>query len=205
FYQARNLLKLPLAAALSLVQILTMLLMMILYTWLQRRIATSDLQSTQNIARPVVTWGERLFLVANLFLMLILLFTPLIALIARSFIRNGAFTLEYYRALGQIDEGSVLAISPLAATLNSLQIAIVTTIVALIMGLITAYLIGGRNRPKWTTQILDPIFMLPLATSAVTLGFGFTIALDTPPLDLRASWWIIPIAHTLVAIPFVVR
>jgi thiamine transport system permease protein len=28
---------------------------------------------------------------------------------------------------------------------------------------------------------------------------------DTPPLDLRTSWWIIPIAHALVALPFVVR
>ncbi len=47
--------------------------------------------------------------------------------------------------------------------------------------------------------------MLPLGTSAVTLGLGFIIALDQPPLDLRASPALIPIAHTLVAFPFVVR
>jgi thiamine transport system permease protein len=47
--------------------------------------------------------------------------------------------------------------------------------------------------------------MLPLATSAVTLGLGFIIALDQPPLNLRASPLLIPIAHTLVALPFVVR
>ena len=47
--------------------------------------------------------------------------------------------------------------------------------------------------------------MLPLATSAVTLGFGFIVALDEPPLDLRASPLLIPIAHTLVALPFVLR
>src|SRR5690606_5350937 len=44
-----------------------------------------------------------------------------------------------------------------------------------------------------------------LATSAVTLGFGFIIALDEPPLNLRTSPALIPIAHTLVALPFVVR
>jgi thiamine transport system permease protein len=49
------------------------------------------------------------------------------------------------------------------------------------------------------------LFMLPLATSAVTLGFGYIVALDEPPLNLRASWVLIPIAHTLVAMPFVVR
>jgi thiamine transport system permease protein len=46
--------------------------------------------------------------------------------------------------------------------------------------------------------------MLPLGTSAVTIGFGFIVALGEP-VDLRASFWLIPIAHALVAIPFVVR
>jgi thiamine transport system permease protein len=47
--------------------------------------------------------------------------------------------------------------------------------------------------------------MLPLGTSAVTLGLGFIVALDTPPLDLRASPLLLPLAHTLVALPFVLR
>ncbi len=47
--------------------------------------------------------------------------------------------------------------------------------------------------------------MLPLGTSAVTLGLGFIVALDRPPLDLRASPALIPLAHTLVAFPFVLR
>jgi thiamine transport system permease protein len=49
------------------------------------------------------------------------------------------------------------------------------------------------------------VFMLPLGTSAVTLGLGYIIALDRPPLDLRASPALLPLAHTLVAFPFVVR
>ncbi|MGD8850616.1 MAG: ABC transporter permease subunit, partial [Anaerolineales bacterium] len=54
-------------------------------------------------------------------------------------------------------------------------------------------------------RILDPLLMLPLGTSAVTLGLGFIVALDSPPLNLRASPILVPIAHTLVAFPFVVR
>jgi thiamine transport system permease protein len=54
-------------------------------------------------------------------------------------------------------------------------------------------------------RILDPLFMLPLATSAVTLGFGYIISLDRPPLNLRSSIILVPIAHTLVAMPFVIR
>ena len=47
--------------------------------------------------------------------------------------------------------------------------------------------------------------MLPLGASAAMLGFGFLLAFDDPPLDLRSSALIVPIAQALVAIPFVVR
>ncbi len=47
--------------------------------------------------------------------------------------------------------------------------------------------------------------MLPLGVSAVTVGFGFLITLDQPPLDLRSSWLLVPIAQAMVALPLVVR
>jgi len=37
------------------------------------------------------------------------------------------------------------------------------------------------------------------------LGFGFLLAFDDPPLDLRSSPAIVPVAQALVALPFVVR
>ena len=47
--------------------------------------------------------------------------------------------------------------------------------------------------------------MLPLGVSAVTVGFGFLIALDAPPLDFRSSALLVPIAQAMVATPLVVR
>ena len=47
--------------------------------------------------------------------------------------------------------------------------------------------------------------MLPLGTSAVTIGLGMLITFDAPPADWRASWWLVPVGHALVAVPFVVR
>ena len=52
---------------------------------------------------------------------------------------------------------------------------------------------------------LDALLMLPLGASAAMLGFGFLLAFDEPPLDLRSSPAIVPLAQSLVAIPFVVR
>jgi thiamine transport system permease protein len=47
--------------------------------------------------------------------------------------------------------------------------------------------------------------MLPLGTSAVIVGFGFLVALGNLPFDLRTSVVLIPIAHAIVALPFLVR
>ena len=55
------------------------------------------------------------------------------------------------------------------------------------------------------SALLEPLVLLPLGTSAVTLGFGYILTMGRPPLDLRASPALVPIAHTLVAFPFVVR
>ncbi|MBK9210988.1 MAG: hypothetical protein IPL71_23000 [Anaerolineales bacterium] len=43
--------------------------------------------------------------------------------------------------------------------------------------------------------------MLPLGSSAVMLGLGFIISFGRS----LASPWFVPIAHTLVALPFAIR
>jgi len=75
---------------------------------------------------------------------------------------------------------------------------------ALVLGFPAAWALA-RYKKSLASRLLDPILMLPLGTSAVTLGLGFIVALDSPPLDLRTSPLLIPLAHTLVAFPFVVR
>ena len=69
--------------------------------------------------------------------------------------------------------------------------------------MLAAALVGYRR--GWLPRSFDALVMLPLGTSAVIVGFGFLVSLDTPPLDLRTSILLVPIAHALVALPFVVR
>jgi len=47
--------------------------------------------------------------------------------------------------------------------------------------------------------------MLPLGASAVTLGLGFIIAFSRPPLNWVSSPLLVPLAHTMIALPFVIR
>ena len=201
YYQAVNIFNLPLAAALSLVQISTMLLMMVIYTNTQKKLHLS-LTSSAVASRPVRSCRERLIVIVCIALISLLLFTPLLALIARSLFASGKLSFAGYTDLALKSRGSLLFIPPLAAILNSLRYALMAMVAALCLGLIASYMIHRRGR---LSRLFDPLFMLPLATSAVTLGFGFIVALDEPPLNLRSSWLIIPISHTLVALPFVIR
>lgn len=199
YLQYNTFLNLPVAAALSLVQIGFMAVMLVVYTRLQQRSA-GDLRRVQRVTRKPRE-RERLVVSLNLVVMSLLLFAPLGALVWRS-LTIGGFGLRNYTRLADNPRGSVLFVPPLDAVQNSLLFAVATTILALALGLSAAYLLGRGGRfARW----FDPIFMLPLATSAVTLGLGFIISLDKPPLNLRSSPLLIPLAHTLVAMPFVIR
>ena len=72
--------------------------------------------------------------------------------------------------------------------------------IALLVGGLAAHVLARRP-----PGALDGFVLLPLGASAVMLGFGFVIAFDSPPLDFRSSWWLVPVAQALVATPFVVR
>ena len=199
YLQAVNLFNLPVAAGLSLLQIALMFALMLVYTRLAPPTCRQGLRpAPARLPRGARQW---LAVAAVAAFMLTLLGAPLLALLLRSLTgADGALTADWYAALSRDLRGSVLFVPPVQAVGNSLLFATCTTALALVLGLLAAGLLRQRGR-RW----LDPLFMLPLATSAVTLGFGFIIALDEPPLDLRASPLLIPIAHTLVALPFVVR
>lgn len=204
YRQAVHLFSLPMAAALSLIQIVFTFLLMWAYTRLQRRSTVSlNPESAAQTQRKPSSNAERCFIVFNVLFVLLFLGAPLFALAYESIATSRGFSLVYYRALFENPIRSVFYIPPVQAVSYSVGYALITLVLALILGLLaTVYISRKKSR---FSQILDPIFMLPLSTSAVTLGFGFIIALDEPPLNLRASLLIVPIAHVLVAFPFVVR
>jgi thiamine transport system permease protein len=142
----------------------------------------------------------RAFLLANLAFMAVLLGTPIAVLVTRSFGPG----LEAYRDLAHTSTGFLEP--PIRAVWTSLRYATIATAVALVIGGAAAFALASAHRARRRGRsLLDVLVMLPLGVSAVTVGFGFLIALDSPPLDLRTSPAIIPIAHALIAIPFVVR
>ena len=205
YRQAVHLFNLPVAAALSLLQIGCTFGLMVVYTRLQQRITVPlQLRPRQITARQPRTRSERWLVGINVAVMILLLVVPLLSLAERSLSTGqSGYSLAYYRELSANRQSSIFFVPPLLAVRNSLLFAGATVVLALTLGLISAWLLA-RQRGQ-LGRLLDPVFMLPLGTSAVTLGFGYIIALAKPPLNLRASPVLVPLAHTLVALPFVVR
>ena len=204
YTQTTRFLNLDVAAVLALSQMAAVVGLLVAYRAVQRRYQHQQrlLPRRELTARPS-TAGQRLVVAANVATMLVLLGTPLVVLIERSLSTPSGYALTYYRALDESRRGSTLFVSPLEATANSLTFALAATAIALIVGgLASIYLSYRRTR---MAAAADTMLTLPLGTSAATIGFGFIIALDEPPLNLRASWWIVPIAHALIGVPFVIR
>ena len=133
---------------------------------------------------------------------------PLLALVVRSLRVGGGWSLDNYRAIGTTGGGNALLVPVWTALENSLRTAVDATTIALLLGLTVAFLVSRPARGRAERRgraFLDGLFMLPLGVSAVTIGFGFLITLDQPPLDLRSSPLLVPIAQAMVALPLVVR
>lgn len=192
YRQAVSLFDLPLAAALAVVQLAGVTAALWIYSaYQERHTAEWTVAGDRMRARP--TGNARFLAPAATWITLSLLSIPLVVLVTKS-LGTGSYR-------GLVDGDPVVG-RPVEAVANSLMYAAVATIIAVVIGLMAAAVISGRKGrlSRW----FDLTLMLPLGTSAVTIGFGFIVALDRP-VDLRATVLLVPIAHALIAIPFVVR
>ncbi len=200
YRQYVNFLRPDIAAVLALFQIVFTFVVMMIYTrWQQGTAVSLDMRAEKaNLKRPG-TWPEKIAVITIMGGLFLFLVTPLLALVWQSLVdRDGNLTLAYYQALSEARRGSVVFIAPLTAVRNSIGYALLTVLLAGGLGLMTAVALA---RPGGWRKWADPLFMLPLGASAVTLGFGYVVTYSS----LRTSAWLVLIAHTLVALPFVVR
>ncbi len=214
YKQAIQFFNLPLASLLSFIQLLCTLAFSILYSRLISKPAVASGPRPAGAAlHPAHTIRQKLFLSGMVSLLLILFLLPLISLPLRSLTRleadrgqrgqvQSGFTSDYYAELFINRQDSIFYVPPLDAIFNSLGYAVLTIILSLVLGFPVAL---ALRRPKRLERLLDPLLMLPLGASAVTLGLGFIVTFNRPPLALVSSPLLVPLAHTLIALPFVIR
>ncbi|MDX3320528.1 iron ABC transporter permease [Streptomyces sp. ME03-5684b] len=201
YRQTSQVFDLSTAAVLTLIQFAAVVAVLAVHAWTVRRRETAlRLVDAATTARRPRGAGQWALLAGVLGVIAVLLVLPLAVLVQRSL---GASGFGYYRALTREDGGAFL-VPPIEAIGNSLQYAVAATVIAVVIGALAATALTRRDAGRFVRGF-DALLMLPLGVSAVTVGFGFLIALDEPPLDLRSSWILVPLAQALVGVPFVVR
>ncbi len=205
YRQTAQFLDLPTAAVLTLVQFAAVGAILAVHAWtVRRRESALRLVDPSRTARRPRGVGQWALLGGVLATVLVLILLPLAVLVERSFDGPDGYGFRYYRALQSTDGGGgTFLVPPLEAVGNSLQYAVVATLIALVVGGLAAAAL--TRRAGRLVRGFDALLMLPLGVSAVTVGFGFLITLHQPPLDLRTSWILVPLAQALVGVPFVVR
>ncbi|MGI9665620.1 MAG: ABC transporter permease, partial [Acidimicrobiia bacterium] len=200
--QATAFLRLDVASTLAVLQIIGIGVVLVIHGHYERRLAAQFHHHTARLRRPR-SGPERRSVIAILIAAGAFLFVPLAVLVGRSLNQpSGGIGLENYVNLIDLPVRSAAFIDPFVAIGNSLRFAIIAVAIATVIGLLAAAVLSYTS-PR-LSRSFDLFVMLPLGTSAVTIGFGFLVALDWP-FDLRTSLVLIPIAHALVGIPFVVR
>lgn len=201
---AAVLLDLPAAATLALLQMTFLGVLLVVYARLQGHAAVGQrLTAARVAARPPRGRAEWTFVGSTMALLALVLGLPMAALVERALAGSTGYGLDNFTALFGESARGALFVPPIDAIRNSLTFAAAATAICLPLGLLAAALIAYRQSKLATA--FDALLMLPLGTSAVIVGFGFLVSLGQLPIDLRTSPLLIPIAHALVALPFVVR
>lgn len=209
--QTTQFLNLRAASVLSVVQLAIVVVVLGVSAAARRRRERALHLTAVDVARVRLGRGDWAPTAVTVIVGLVLLVLPMLSLVLRSLQTANGWGLQNYANLATTGGRGVLNATVWAALGNSLRTAVVATVIALVVGLLVALVVSRRPRSRSgrrAIETLDAVFMLPLGVSAVTVGFGFLIALHRPlglDVDLRTWWGLVPVAQAVVAVPLVVR
>ncbi|MFZ9907628.1 MAG: ABC transporter permease [Ilumatobacteraceae bacterium] len=119
---------------------------------------------------------------------------PVLAIALKSINTNSRFTTTAWR--------TVFTSPEIAQSITKTLIyAVIAMSLATLLGLLSACSVAYNNKFRFISGLTT----LPIVISAVSIGLGIIITFDTQPFDWRGAQLMLPLAHTLVALPLVMR
>jgi len=214
YIQTMQFLNLKMAGILSLIQLLFSMLLTFLSLRFSgdRTVPIMPMIEEEGLRKPN-SFLERSFIFIISMILVVLLVSPTAALLLRSILSftagnpavglaNWKLTLENYRGLFINERHSLFFVPPITALKNSVLYAAGSMTIALIIGTMISV---SSTKNERSNKYLGFLMMLPLGTSAVTLGLGYLSVFSLVPNSIRWFPIIIPMAHALIALPFVIR
>jgi len=211
YIQTTQFLNLKLAGLLALIQ----LFFSISITYLGRRldansfVPVTPVLSDKGLHDPRSGW-QKVFVIVMFVLLVMLTVMPLVALVLRTFLVQETvaagdsfrFSLSHFERIFINERDALFFVPPFIALRNSALYAFAAMVIAIFMGV---FFVVGSGWSSRLRAAMDTMIMLPLGTSAVTLGLGYLLAFSVSRASVAFYPLLIPIAHALIALPFVVR
>ncbi len=191
------------ATVLALTQ--TILIALAATIWMRR--PTLALHTAQSPSHSQQSSAPRLLL-GVAYLSAAIMTIPIIALVISSLRTNDGLSLRSYKVLFGLETVDRLPVEITGVVTTSILFAFLTVIIAVPSGVLAAQALTRRSGREHSGKMLpfsSALFVLPLGTSAVVVGFGILVTYDQDPYDIRSAWWLIPIVHAAIALPFVIR
>ncbi|ASJ09854.1 ABC transporter [Thermococcus sp. P6] len=192
-------------AAVAIIQIT--LSMGFMYLYLRALDAYARREEQRVFRKPIPftrrDWLSIKGLLVGLYSLIVFIFivSPLLAVLYDSLRFNDSWSLENYRRMLSPEYNPMFGTTTLDVVRNSLTFGAATVFLSILVALPVSYALHRWNfRGK---RLFDVLIMLPLGSSAVTLGLGYIRLFHATPLYFTP--WIIIAAHTVIAYPFVLR
>ena len=214
YIQTMQFLNLKMAGILSLIQLVFSMLLTFfsLHISKGKQIPIIPVVGGEGSKKPD-TMSEKIFIFMMAAVLVIFLVSPTAALLLKSILSFSAegpigesaswrFTLDYYSGLFINDRQSLFFVPPIIAIKNSMLYAAGSMVISIILGAIISF---GNSRSGRSNKWIDLLIMLPLGTSAVTLGLGYLTVFSSSPDSIRWFPVLIPIVHAIISLPFVIR
>ncbi len=208
YIQTTQFLNLKLAGLLALIQLLFSIGLTLLGRYFDNTAFTPlmAVSSDEVLRQPGKVW-EKLFVAGSALLLSLLTITPILALLLKSFTfpsggRQLAISFSNFQNIFINERDALFFVPPFIAVRNSLLYGFSAMLISVLIGIMVVF---SSQRSRRTGKWMDILIMLPLGTSAVTLGLGYLLAFSGSRKMVTFYPILIPIAHALIALPFVVR
>ncbi|MFM7745840.1 MAG: ABC transporter permease, partial [Actinomycetota bacterium] len=162
--------------------------------------ATHSSVPTQPLALHTTPHARRFGVAIGAVIVATVFVLPIVGLVSRSLRVGDGFSLAAWR--GAFGGAGALDVGP--SLTASLTTAVVAATLSILVGTLVAF-VQVHAASRAARGVATACEVIPVVVSAVVVGLGFLLAFRNGPFDWRGRWWLLPVAHAVVALPLVSR
>ncbi|MFZ8936426.1 MAG: ABC transporter permease [Ilumatobacteraceae bacterium] len=182
------------AMLLSALQLVIIALLFVVTTKVSSKKFEQSARPTISRQKSLQTCKQKVIAATVISIATLFAIVPVLAIALKSINTNSRFTTTAWR--------TVFTSPEIAQSITKTLIyAVIAMSLATLLGLLSACSVAYNNK----FHFISGLTTLPIVISAVSIGLGIIITFDTQPFDWRGAQLMLPLAHTLVALPLVMR